>query len=153
MSLKDDLLAELDEQFAALQSSCRGLSQERMTQPWLGSWGVREILVHIGGWLREMTTAYERLASGEKAVPDEIDYSDQDEWNALFVEERKLAPVAEVLEELQAHYRHFRQAAAAVPQDRWGPDKTTTRLIHSSGIDHFRTHAEQIRQWRRQQNI
>jgi len=153
MSLKDDLLRELDESFQALQTSYQGLQEEQMNRPWLGAWGIREILIHAGAWLREMTAAFERLARGERAIPDEIDYSDEDAWNALFVEERKLAPVAEVLQELQTHYRHYRQAAQALPQERWAPNKTATRILHQSGIDHFQEHAQQIREWRQRMGI
>jgi len=153
MSLKDELLQELEESFRALQASYQGLSEEQMTRPWLGAWSIREILIHTAAWLREMTAAFERLAQGQKAIPEEIDYSDFDAWNAIFVEDRKLAPLADVLRELETHYRHYRQAAQALPEERWAPGRTAYRILHESGIDHFREHAQQIREWRQRAGL
>ena len=50
MSLKDDLLRQADDDFAALKRALAGLSDEVMQQPVSGTWGVREILAHLTGW-------------------------------------------------------------------------------------------------------
>jgi hypothetical protein len=46
-----------------------GLTDDQMRRPWLGTWGVREILIHVSGWHREMIPAPERVARGELAYP------------------------------------------------------------------------------------
>jgi hypothetical protein len=49
-----------------------------MRRPWCGTWGVREILAHITGWQRELTPVLERLARGERPIPDGVSYADVD---------------------------------------------------------------------------
>jgi hypothetical protein len=49
MSDKERLLREADEAFVELRRAIDGLTDDEMRQAWLGSWGVREILIHISG--------------------------------------------------------------------------------------------------------
>ena len=57
MSDKTTLLREADEAFAELRQAIDGLGEAPMRQVWLGTWGVREILIHISGWHRAMVPA------------------------------------------------------------------------------------------------
>jgi uncharacterized protein (TIGR03083 family) len=148
VDLKDELLREADSEFAALRTAIAGLDEAALTRPWLGSWGVREVLVHISGWHREMTPALERLARGERPMPEGVSYDDFDAWNARFVAARAGVPVAEILEELERSHRAFVAAARRVPAERFGPGKTAARILDLSGPHHYREHAAQIRDWR-----
>ena len=47
MSDKARLLQEADETFSELRQAVDGLDDARLTRVWLGSWSVREILIHI----------------------------------------------------------------------------------------------------------
>jgi len=49
MSDKATLLREAEEAFAELRETVDGLSEEALGRVWLGTWGVREILIHISG--------------------------------------------------------------------------------------------------------
>lgn len=153
MSDKEALLKELDGEFANLAASFRGLAEEGLTRVWLGTWGVRELLIHVGGWQREMTAAMERLARGERPTPEGVGYSDADAWNARFVQEAGGQTIAQVFVDLQATYDAYRRAAEALPEDRFAPGRTLDRLLHASGIDHYRVHAAQIQEWRQGQGL
>jgi len=67
---REELLAELDEAFAGLQATCRDLPEARKRLVMQGTWSVKDILVHIAGWHREMAGALTRIARGERAVPE-----------------------------------------------------------------------------------
>jgi len=148
VSLKDDLLRQADGDFGALKRALVGLSDDAMRQPWSGVWGVREILAHIAGWQREMIPVLERVARGEKPIPDGVSYEDLDGWNARHVAARRGLTVEGVRAELDASHRGFVNAARAVPEARFGPDKTATRIVDLNGPHHYREHAAQIRAWR-----
>ena len=47
MGLKQELMQQAETDFAGLQAAIDGLGEADMTRVWLGTWGVREILVHI----------------------------------------------------------------------------------------------------------
>ncbi len=148
MGLKQDLLRQADEEFTALKDAIAQLGEAELTRAWLGTWSVREVLVHMSGWHREMIPALERLARGEKPFPEGDSYDDADAWNARFVDAKRGVPSAAVLRELEASHREFVAAAAGVPEERFAPGKTATKLVDLSGPHHYREHAEEIRAWR-----
>jgi hypothetical protein len=153
MSQKDDLLRQAEDDFGSLKRALVGLDDEAMQRPWLGVWGVREILAHIAGWQREMTPVLERLARGERPIPEGVSYEDFDGWNARHVAARRGLTVAGIRAELEASHLEFVAAARAVPESRFGPDKTATRIVDLNGPHHYREHAAQIRTWRRQAGL
>lgn len=153
MSLKDDLLRQADDDFGALKRALVGLGDDAMRRPCCGAWGVREILAHLAGWQREMIPVLERLARGEKPIPDGVSYEDVDAWNARHVAARRGLTVEGVRAELEASHLDFLAAARAVPEARFGPDKTATRVVDLNGPHHYREHAAEIRAWRRQAGV
>ncbi|HSC71665.1 MAG TPA: ClbS/DfsB family four-helix bundle protein [Candidatus Methylomirabilis sp.] len=150
---REQLLAELDEAFAGLQATHRDLPETRKRVVMQGTWSVKDILVHIAGWHREMAGALTRIATGERAVPEGVDYSNFDAWNARFVEAARATPVAEVEKELTESFAAFRQAVGALPEKRLIPGRTADRIVHEAGTDHYRHHAAQIQSWRQRERL
>ena len=95
-----------------------------------------------------MIPALGRMARGERPFPEGVAYDDPDAWNARFVSGKVGVPLAEVVRELDASHRDFVAAAATVPDARFEPDKTATRIVDLNGPHHYREHAAQIREWR-----
>ncbi len=143
------LVAELDAAFADLQAALGGLDDAAQTVVMQGTWTVKDILAHLAGWHREMTPALERLARGEKAIPEGTDYRDVDAWNARFVEARRGMAPAQAAAELEASFAAFRAALLAVPAARRGRERTAGKIARDAGFEHYRHHAAQIRAWRR----
>ena len=148
MSDKTTLLQESDAAFLDLRQSIDGLDDGRLTRVWLGTWSIREILVHITGWHQEMLPALARVARGEPAYPAGT-YDDFDAWNARFVEAKAGVKVADVLAQLDASHRDFVRAAGAVPDTELGAARD---LIEGTGAGHYREHAAQIRAWREKES-
>ena len=119
-----------------------------MTEAWLGTWSVKDIVAHIAGWHAEMGPALERLARGERPVPEGVSYADVDAWNERFAAARRSTPVADVLLELDKTHEYFLRAAATVPAERFQPGKTAWKIVDQNTGHHYREHAEQIRAWR-----
>ncbi len=147
MSDKATLLREADEAFAELRAAIDALTDEELRQPWFGTWGVREILIHISGWHREMVPALERIARGEPPYPAGT-YDDFDAWNARFVDRKAGVKSADVIAELDASHRTFLRAAGAVPEAEFGPAGAAREPFEGAGTGHYREHAVQIREWR-----
>ncbi len=150
---RDQLLGELDEGFASLQATYLNLPEARKQDIMQGTWSVKDILVHIAGWHREMAPALTRLARGEKPVPAGVDYSDVDGWNARWVEAARSTPVSAVEKELADSFERFREAVAALPETRLTPGRTADKIIHDVGMDHYHHHAAQILAWRQREGI
>ena len=151
MSDKARLLQEADEAFGELQQAIDGLDDARLTRVWLGTWSVREILIHISGWHHEMIPALGRVARGEAAYPAGT-YDDFDAWNARFVERKSGVKVVDVLNDLDASHRAFLRAATEVPDALFAPGGAARDLFEGTGPGHYREHAAQIREWRQKES-
>src|SRR5882672_3920648 len=147
MSDKSTLLREADDAFVELQQAVAGLGDEPMRRVWLGAWGVREILIHISGWHREMIPALARVARGEPSYPTGT-YDDFDAWNARFVDRKTGVKTSDVLAELDASHRAFMAAAGALPDAQLAPGGAARDSFEGAGAGHYREHAAQIRDWR-----
>jgi hypothetical protein len=147
-STKEELLNEAAREYKALHEALQGLNEEQMTEVWLGTWSVRDIVAHIAGWHREMAPALARMARGERPVPEGVSYDDVDAWNERFAAARRGTAVADVLLELDKTHEDFLKAADAVPRERFQPGKTAWKIVDQNSGHHYREHAEQIRAWR-----
>jgi hypothetical protein len=153
MDDKQEILSDTERAYAELREAIDGIPAPRMTDPWLGTWGAREIAIHISGWHREMVPALERIARGQSPYPDGVSYDDYDAWNAKFVEDKRGVKVADVLAELSASHRAFMAAASALPAAHLAPGGGARDLVSGVGAQHYREHAGQIRGWRAEQRL
>ena len=150
---KNDLLREMDAGFAALLDAVDGLSEEQMTRVWYGDWSVRDILAHVAGWHREEIAMLERMARGERPVPESADYTDDDAWNARFVAKWRDASAGEVLAELKGIKEAYVAAAGRLPEERFEEGRTAHRLVQQGCTEHYREHGGEIREWREREGI
>ena len=147
MADKRKLLKDADEAYTELLEAVAGLSDLELSRVWLGTWGAREILIHIAGWDREMLPALQRLGRGEPPYAPGT-YDDADAWNARFVEARLGANASGILAELAANHSAFVAAAATLPEEAFTADGGAADLVTGTTTGHYREHAEQIRGWR-----
>lgn len=150
---KASVLKNVETEYSNLTDAVKGLDNEQMAERWLDGWSVRDILGHVLGWEREMIVLMQRMARGEKPVPDDKDYSDPESWNAKFATE--FAPISgsTVLATWRQVHANFVKAAAALPDDRFGESdgkpKTANRILGGNGYEHYQEHAGQILEWRK----
>ena len=149
MSEKATRLRDADLAFTDLHGAIEGLTDDEMRRIWLGSWGVREILIHISGWHDEMIPALQRVGQGQAPYPAGA-YDDFDVWNARFVDRKAGVKPADVVAELVASHRAFVAAAGELPEALFAPGGAARDPFDGAGAGHYREHAEQIRQWRGQ---
>jgi hypothetical protein len=147
MSDKSAMLRQAEEAFTELHQAVDGLTDDEMRRVWLGTWGVREILVHISGWHDAMVPAFESLARGEAPYSSGT-YDDFDAWNARFVDRKAGVKPADVLAELDLSHRRFLEAAAALAETHFAPGGGARDPLDGAGAGHYREHAAQIREWR-----
>ena len=150
---KQELLNEAAREYKAFHEALQGLNEAQLTEVWLGTWSVKDIVAHIAGWHEELGPALERLSRGERPIREGVSYDDVDAWNARFAAARRNTAVADVLLELDKTHEYFLRAAAAVPAERFQPGKTAWKIVDQNTAHHYREHAEQIRAWRTSQGI
>ena len=149
MGAKQELLSEAEAAYTELREAVDGVPDARMTETWLGSWGAREILIHISGWHREMIPALQRIGRGQSPYPEGVSYDDFDAWNARFVDAKRDVKVADVRAELASSHHDFVAAvAAALTDEHLASGAPARELFNGVGPAHYREHAGQIREWR-----
>ena len=145
---KESLLNDAAREYRALHETIHGLNEGQMTEVWLGTWSIKEIVAHMSGWHREMGPALERIARGERPVAEGVSYDDVDAWNAKFALAGQGTSVADLLLELDKSHEYFLRAAAGVPAERFQPGKTAYKIVDLNSAHHYREHGDQIRAWR-----
>jgi hypothetical protein len=145
---KAELLSAAEYQYKNFRTALEGLDARRLTEVWLGDWSVKEIVAHISGWHRELAPALERMARGERPVPEGKSYEDVDAWNAKFAAAVKATSAREVLDDLERSHADFMRAASAVPPERFLPGKTAWKIVDLNSAHHYKEHGDQIREWR-----
>ena len=147
MDAKHDIIRSAEHEYAQLRAAVHGLDEHRMTEVWLGTWGVRQIVAHIAGWHEEMIPALERVARGEAPYADGT-YDDFDRWNKHFVDQRKDIATRALLQELDASHRAFLDAAARLSESHLAEGGAARGLVEGVGAGHYREHTAQITEWR-----
>jgi len=153
VSLLDALLEDLEKSFADIEEAIDGLTHGQLVTVFDDDWSVRDVLGHIVGWHHEMDDALERIARGERPVPEGLDYSDSDTWNARFVETWRNASPEAVVAELAASKALFVEAARQVPDGKFEEGRSAHRIVTGSATNHYAEHAPRIRAWRQREGI
>lgn len=153
MMTRADLIGDLEAAFVELKQSITGLTPDQMTQTWPDGRTVRDILGHIIGWHLAMEDVLDRLARGERPVPEGVDYNDSDAWNARFADIWKGQTPQAAIAEMLASKERFASAALRLPEDRFEEGRTAHRALVGNGAHHYREHAPQILAWRKRENI
>lgn len=158
MSDKATALKTLEDEYQNLLNSINKLDNAQLSQTWLDGRSVKEIIAHVLGWEREMIVMMQRMARGERPVPEGVDYSDSDAWNAKFAVEMAPMNANTVTAIWQQTHMNFVRAAKALPDDRFGKNdegkpKTANRILEANGYEHYREHAGQINEWRQREGL
>ncbi len=151
MASKQEALAALDDGYEQFRLGIADLPDEAYSETWLGEWNLSQVLAHMSGWFGEITGAIQRVGRGERPTPEGVDYSDADAWNAKFAIQAK--PGRAALQEWDAAFKGYREAADALPEDMYGIDPERgrpligNRLLQGSGTGHFEEHQPQLDEW------
>ncbi|MER3420136.1 MAG: hypothetical protein C4290_06255 [Chloroflexota bacterium] len=141
---KAGVINEYREAYHVLRAVLDRLSDAQMTKPFMDGWSVREVLAHILGWHQQLALGLERMAQGQRPVPEGVDWSDVQGWNDHFAREAAARPPHDLLQELDRATERFLKALEALPDDRFGEGKTANRIAANAGSEHFREHARDI---------
>ena len=153
MTQKEELLRNLDREYRTFLQTVEGIDESGLTEVWLGTWSIREIVAHLSGWHREIGAGLERMARGERPFPEGINFDEVDNWNAKFASAVQGMRAADVLRELEKTHAYFVRAAELVPDERYQVGKTAYVIADGTGVNHYREHGEQIRAWRASRGI
>jgi uncharacterized protein (TIGR03083 family) len=154
---KDELIAELEREWEALQAAIDGLTDEQLTRmPVVGEWTVKDLLAHIAVWESRLVTALFKAERG--FVPSDLVEADAevDALNAQFYREQKDRPLDRILEDLHDVHLALVNRLEAFPEQalndprkfKWMKGEPLSRMVAGDSVEHYREHAEDIGRWR-----
>jgi hypothetical protein len=145
---QEALIAQFEKSQADLQGAVAGLSEQRASEIWCDTWGVKQIVAHISGWEATLAEVLEKIARGERPSAEGIDLNDTDGSNAKFAERATAGTFAAALDGLRSAGERFTAAVRALPDDRIEEGRTARRITETM-IRHPGEHTTEIRDWRR----
>ncbi len=143
----EDLVAEIENQWADLSAAVRGLTDAEMCRPGIvGTWSIKDVFAHIAAWEEEGAKRIDQIANG---LGESLQWPTQDEENAMnaraveVMRERTLEQVVKRMEEahqdltdmLVTFGEELMMAKMEVPAAEWVPGWTYL---------HYQDHAPQI---------
>ena len=145
---RKQLLQRIDHAWDAMKAAYFGLSESELVESGvMGSWSIKDIIVHVTWWEEEALTHLPSILTGEKPPRYSITHGGIDAFNAKKYEEKKDLSISMVLQQRDEIHRRLIDFLQQVPEAQI---ERETRFRHRLRLDtygHYLKHAEVIREW------
>jgi uncharacterized protein (TIGR03083 family) len=153
---KQALLKRIQQERAAFEAACAGLTPEQMTAAGaMGEWSVKDILGHIAMWESRLVTI---LYSNERGVPPKMLHGQAsvDKVNAESFAEQRERPLDRVLADFHAvHTQLLKRLDSLTDRDlsdpkrfKWMEGEPLEKLVAGDTFEHYAEHRAMIEAWR-----
>ena len=150
---KDEYIQDLVNARRAILDLVKTIPSERLDEPFLGIWSIKDLLAHLAGWDFTNLQAIQEIQAGQ--VPAFFHYYDKDwqTYNARLVQTYRREPFEALLSEVEDSHRQLvaylqmlspKDLAHGKVRGNSGRTVTTHNLLQSEASDEWK-HAEQIR--------
>ena len=156
---KQELIARIEQEWAKLQASLDGLTEEQMHAPvGVGEWSIKDILAHIAAWQSRLITAMFKAERG--FTPDTTEGGAiVDRLNEQWYREMKDRPFEQVWDDLDSSYHQLlKRIESWSDRDLFDPKRFAwmrgdpfATYIAGDSYEHYAEHAVHIEAWRKQQ--
>ncbi len=146
---RDELLQHYREMREDLLAAIDGLSDERMTEPSLDGWSVKDHLAHVALWDDVRASEVARISAGHDSAWRMTDEQER-AYNVLGHDLRRTLSLAQVLWELAAARQRLVDAIAAATARGLDASLYGEAALPST---HEAQHAAWIRRWRVERGI
>jgi len=156
-SIKSQLLAELDQEWAHIERICASLSEAEMETPGAqGEWSVKDILCHLSAWEKYLLDRMGFVLTGQRPLyPAMSTWDDVHRFNAQVYTENKDRPLTSAIIEFRSLYRGVMTVLETLEDEQLSrpysydfPDDglTLLQLIRANTIEHYHEHCLAIGQ-------
>ncbi len=150
-SIKKQLLAEIDAEWAHIERVCASLSEaDMLARSAEGEWSVKDTLCHISAWEKYLLDRLGYALTGQKPLyPAMSNWDDVHRFNAQVYAENKDRPLNSTIIEFRNLYRGVmtvlesmddEQLSAPYSYDFPDDELRLVRLIRGNTCDHYREH-------------
>jgi len=90
VSDKAEAIAALEDAHKQLLTALNGIPVNKMTEPMLGDWSVKDVLAHVSSWDELEVQDLRRLGRGHVPIQAAFREDEGDDWNAFLLKGRRL---------------------------------------------------------------
>jgi uncharacterized damage-inducible protein DinB len=144
---RDDLIRRYRESRARLLKAIEGLTDERMSEPSLDGWAVKDHLAHIALWDDIRAAEVARISAGHESAWKMTEAQD-DDFNATGYEVRRGMSAAQARWEFETSRQRLLDAIATATPRALEPSRYGAAGLSSGHEDQ---HAEWLQRWRNEQ--
>jgi hypothetical protein len=148
---KQELLAELDQEWARIERICFNLSEGEMCKPGTkGDWSIKDLLCHLAAWEKYLLDRLSYVLSGQKPqYPIMQTWDDVHRFNAQVYEQNKDRPLTSAVIEFRSLYRGVMTVLDVMDNEQlnqpynydFTADKLTLlQLIRANTYEHYQEH-------------
>jgi hypothetical protein len=152
---RQELLAELDQEWARIERICFTLGEEAMCKPGAqDDWSVKDLLCHLSAWEKYLLDRLSYVLTGQTPrYPVMQTWEDVHRFNAQVFEQNKDRPLTSVVIEFRSLYRGVMTVLEALDDELlnqpysydFSADKLTLlQLIRANTYEHYREHCIDI---------
>jgi hypothetical protein len=152
---RQELLAELDQEWARIERICFTLGEEAMCKPGAqDDWSVKDLLCHLSAWEKYLLDRLSYVLSGQTPrYPVMQTWEDVHRFNAQVFEQNKDRPLTSVVIEFRSLYRGVMTVLEALDDellnqpysyDFIADNLTLLQLIRANTYEHYREHCIDI---------
>jgi hypothetical protein len=154
IATKQELLSELDKEWAHVEHICAGLREADMLTPVEGEWSVKDILCHLSAWEKYLLDRLGYSLTGQKPLyPVMTNWDDVHRFNAQVYAENKDRPLNSAILEFRTLYKGVMTVLEAMHDVQFNqpysydfPEDglTLAQLIRANTVEHYREHCTTI---------
>ena len=155
---KQELIGRIEQDWAKLQASLDGLTEEQMHAPGVvGEWSIKDVLAHIAAWQSRLITAMFKAERG--FTPDTTEGGAiVDRLNEQWYREMKDRPFEQVWDDLDSSYHQLLGRLEGWKEKdlfdskrfKWMKGEPFVAYIAGDSYEHYVEHVEQIEAWKKQ---
>ena len=150
---KDKLLKLIDQEWSSFITSFEGLDGNALQKTdVVGSWSIRDIMVHITTWEEQALEALPLILSNIP-VRRYTRYGGIDGFNAVEQARKKAHPLSQVKDELSQMHQKLVNYLLTISEDTFKDNKRFTKRLYWDAYGHYREHTKQIISWRQKQGL
>jgi len=149
---KQEMIAHIQQSYAAFEAGLAPLNARQMTAPMLpGGWAVKDALAHLTVWQRRALDLIDPVDPPRvPGIPASGIADNQiDEFNGRFYAEHKDQPFPEVLAAFRESYRQLLETVQRLSEadllKSLGDDTRVWHIIAANTYDHYPEHLSAIR--------
>ena len=148
MTFNEKICQRLSGEWDSMVGAFTDISDERVLEPGtLGDWSMRDLMVHIGAWIKEAENALPSIIQGKRLSRSKSLGGGIDVFNARVKEKYQSLSPTKARAFLVIAYQRLYTRLSELPELDTKAQRRLVSRMRSDTYGHWRQHASDVRKW------